>query len=61
VDSYETIQKQGRLVAKRILDPETNKLVVVNVKPHPSVAQGNAAWTLMKAFCSEFGGACQAL
>jgi P27 family predicted phage terminase small subunit len=55
VDSYETIQKQGRLVAKRILDPETNKLMVVNVKPHPSVAQGNAAWTLMKAFCSEFG------
>ena len=55
LDSYETIQKQGRLVAKRILDPETNKLVVVNVKSHPSVAQGNSAWMLMKAFCSEFG------
>src|ERR1700675_3307689 len=55
VECYETIQKQGRLVAKRILDPETNKLVVANVKPHPSVAQGNAAWVLLKAFCSEFG------
>src|SRR6202050_3508741 len=55
VDAYETIQKQGRLVAKRVLDPVTNKLVVVNVKPHPSVAQGNAAWMLLKAFCSEFG------
>ena len=37
------------------LDPETNKLVVSNVKPHPAVAQGNAAWMLLKAFCSEFG------
>jgi len=55
VDAYETIQKQGRLVAKRVLDPETNKLVVVNVKPHSSVAQGNAAWMLLRAFCSEFG------
>ena len=27
VDSYETIQKQGRLVAKRILDPETKSWV----------------------------------
>jgi len=29
--------------------------VVVNVKPHPAVAQGNAAWALVRAFCSEFG------
>jgi P27 family predicted phage terminase small subunit len=55
IDAYETIQKQGSLVAKRILDPETNKLVVSNVKAHPAVAQGNAAWMVMKAFCSEFG------
>lgn len=55
VECYETIQTQGRLVAKRILDPETNKLVVSNVKPHPAVAQMNAAWTLLKMFCSEFG------
>ena len=55
IEAYETIQKQGPLVAKRILDPETNKLVVSNVKPHPAVAQGNAAWMLLKAFCSEFG------
>ena len=55
IQAYETIQAQGPLVAKRILDPETNKLVVSNVKPHPAVAQGNAAWMLLKAFCSEFG------
>src|ERR1700733_3734378 len=55
VECYETIQKQGRLVAKRILDPQTNTLVVANVKPHPAVAQMNAAWMLLKAFCSEFG------
>lgn len=55
IEAYETIQKQGSLVAKRILDPETNKLVVSNVKPHPAVAQGNAAWMILKAFCSEFG------
>jgi len=55
IQAYETIQQQGPLVAKRILDPATNKLVVSNVKPHPAVAQGNAAWMLLKAFCSEFG------
>jgi len=44
VEAYETVQKQGRLVAKRILDPKTNELVVVSVKSHPAVAQGNAAW-----------------
>jgi P27 family predicted phage terminase small subunit len=55
VECYETIQKQGRLVAKRILDPETNKLIVANIKRHPAVAQMNAAWMLLKAFCSEFG------
>lgn len=55
VECYETIQKQGRLVAKRILDPQSNALVVANVKPHPAVAQMNAAWMLLKAFCSEFG------
>ena len=55
IECYETIQKQGRLVAKRILDPQTNTLVVANVKPHPAVAQMNAALMLLRAFCSEFG------
>jgi P27 family predicted phage terminase small subunit len=55
VDAYETIQKQGRLIAKKALDPATNKLVVVDVKPHPAVRQGNQAWALMRSFCSEFG------
>ena len=55
VDAYETILKQGRLIAKKALDPTTNKLVVVDVKPHPAVRQGNQAWALMRSFCSEFG------
>lgn len=55
VDAYETILKQGRLIAKKALDPATNKLVVVDVKPHPAVRQGNQAWALMRSFCAEFG------
>src|ERR1700683_3021595 len=52
---YETIKTQGRFIAKKILNPATNKLVVVNVKPHPAVRQGNPGAAPMKAFCSEFG------
>jgi P27 family predicted phage terminase small subunit len=55
VDAYETIQKQGRLIAKKALDPKTNTLIVVDVRPHPAVRQMNQAWALMRAFCSEFG------
>jgi P27 family predicted phage terminase small subunit len=55
VSSYETILAQGRLIAKKALDPSTNKLVVVDVKPHPAVRQGNQAWALMRSFCTEFG------
>ena len=52
---YETIKTQGRFIAKRALDPKTNTMIVVDVKPHPAVRQGNQALALMKAFCSEFG------
>ena len=55
VNSYETIQKQGRLIAKRATDPKTGQLVVVDVRPHPAVAMGNDAWSLLRSFCSEFG------
>jgi P27 family predicted phage terminase small subunit len=55
IEAYETIQKHGPLVAKRVVDPETNKLVVSSVRAHPAAAQGTAAWMLLKAFCSEFG------
>jgi P27 family predicted phage terminase small subunit len=55
VDSYQTVKTQGRFIAKRALDPKTNTLIVVDVKPHPAVRQGNQAWALMKAFCGEFG------
>src|ERR1041385_147809 len=37
---YETIKTQGRFIARKALDPKTNKLVVVDVKPHPAVRQG---------------------
>ena len=43
------------MVAKRAVDPETNKLVVVSVKTNPLVGQVNASWMIMRAFCSEFG------
>jgi P27 family predicted phage terminase small subunit len=55
VDAYETIQKQGRFIAKKVLDPKTNNIVVTDVKSHPAVRQGNQALALMKSFCSEFG------
>src|SRR6266852_4438003 len=34
VDAYETVRKQGRLIAKRIVDRKTNTRVVVDVKTH---------------------------
>lgn len=55
LDCYQTIKKQGRAIPKRVLDPETNRLVVNGLTPHPAVAQMNAALNLMRAFCSEFG------
>jgi P27 family predicted phage terminase small subunit len=55
IDAYLTIKTQGRFIAKRALDPKTNTMIVVDVKPHPAVRQGNQAWALMKAFCGEFG------
>jgi len=55
VKAYETIEQQGSVIAKKALDPETKRIVVIDVKPHPAVAQRNAAWVLVRAFCSEFG------
>jgi len=55
IECYLTIRKQGRVIAKRVLDPQTNTLVVGGLKPHPAVAQMNAAWMVLRAFCSEFG------
>ena len=55
VSSYEAVLAQGRLIAKKALDQATNRLAVVDVKPHPAVRQGNQAWALMRSFCSEFG------
>jgi P27 family predicted phage terminase small subunit len=55
VKAYETIEQQGSLIAKKALDPSTQRMIVVDVRPHPAVAQRNAAWMLVRAFCSEFG------
>lgn len=55
IQCYETIQKQGRCIARRIVDPQTNTLVVAGLRAHPAVAQMNAAWMVLRAFCSEFG------
>ena len=55
VKAYETVEQQGSVIAKKALDPATQRLVVVDVKPHPAVVQRNAAWMLVRAFCSEFG------
>jgi len=55
IDSYLTIKAQGRCLAKKTIDPRTNKVVTLDMKPHPAVRQGNEAWGLMKSFCSEFG------
>jgi P27 family predicted phage terminase small subunit len=55
VKAYETIQQQGAVIAKKAIDPLTQKLTVIDVKTHPAVAQRNAAWVLVRAFCSEFG------
>ncbi len=55
IECYETIRKQGRQIPRRALDPATNKLVVVGLRPHPAVAQMNASWMVLRAFCSEFG------
>jgi P27 family predicted phage terminase small subunit len=52
---YETIKTQGRFIAKKALDPKTRTLVVIDVRAHPAVRQGNQALALMKGFCSEFG------
>jgi len=55
ISTYETIQAQGRFIAKKAVDPETKKLAVVDVKTHPAVRQQFAAMEILRAFCTEFG------
>lgn len=55
IECEEAIQKQGRFIPRRALDPATKKLVVVGLKSHPAVAQMHAALMIQRAFCSEFG------
>jgi P27 family predicted phage terminase small subunit len=55
VRAYETLEQQGPLIAKKVIEPATGKLVVVDVKTHPAVRQRNQAWALVRSFCSEFG------
>jgi P27 family predicted phage terminase small subunit len=53
--AYEILQKQGRLIAKRAVDPKTKEIVVLDVKRHPATVIGHKAWIQLRAFCSEFG------
>jgi len=55
VIAYKTIQKEGRYVSQRRLNPTTGEMVEIGIKPHPAVKQGNDAWTLVRSFYSEFG------
>ena len=55
VKAYEMLEQQGSVIAKKVVDPATWKLTVVDVKTHPAVRQRNQAWALMRSFCSEFG------
>jgi P27 family predicted phage terminase small subunit len=55
IELHDTLQKQGRFFVKRSVDPQTGKFVAIGIKSHPAVAQLNAAWALVRAFCSEFG------
>lgn len=55
VAAYNTVQKQGRFIEKVVLDPISKQLVIVDIKTHPAVRQGNQSWLLLKSFCSEFG------
>jgi P27 family predicted phage terminase small subunit len=55
VKASEMLELQGSVIAKKALDPTTQKIVVIDIKAHPAVAQRNAAWALVRAFCSEFG------
>jgi hypothetical protein len=45
----ETIKMQGRFIAKKILNPATNTLVVVDVKPHPAVRHSRGGREIFKA------------
>ena len=44
------------VIATKALDPESNKLVVVDVKPHPAVAQRDRALALMNSVRNELNG-----
>jgi len=52
---YELVEKHGRFLPKRVIDPQKNELVTVGIMPNPAIAVGNTAWLTMRAFCSEFG------
>ena len=55
VELYETIESQGKLVAKKERNPTTGQMETVDVRPHPGLHVRDRALMLMKAFCSEFG------
>lgn len=48
------LAEQGLLVEEKHVT-EDGEVVVLKIKKHPAVEISNRAWTLVKAFCSEFG------
>lgn len=54
VKAYEMLQRDGEIVEESTIN-DAGEVVVLKRKTHPAVALRNAAWTLVKAFCSEFG------
>lgn len=48
------IEKEGPVCTHYTADPQTGG-PLLKLKAHPAVAISRAAWTQVRAFCSEFG------
>ncbi len=46
--------KEGITVTESTLDQE-GEVIVLKIKKHPAVEVSSRAWSLVRAFCSEFG------
>lgn len=55
VDADLIIARDGLTVEESIIDKEGGERIILKIRTHPAVAISNAAWRLVRAFCSEFG------
>ena len=55
VEADQMVTKQGSIVREAVFYRGKRLKRVNRVKKHPAVAVSNAAWSQVKAFCSEFG------